>query len=326
MLDVFKSDAFSMVSMTDAILKAPFQPGRLGALNLFGSRGITTTTVVVEEKDGRLELIADSPRGGPSTTIGAKKRTARSFRVLHLEKESRVLADEVQGIRAFGQETQAETVQQLVAERMIDLRAFHEVTLEHLRIGALKGQILDADGTTVLFNLFTEFGVSQQTHDIDLGTEDVRTECINIQRLIENELGGEPTTGYHAFCGNTFYDALRNDTGVKESLKYQESAQLRDDARTFKFGGITWENYRGSVGAVAFVPTAEAYVFPLGTQIFRNYWAPADFVETVNTLGQALYAKVVADERLNRYVDIHTQSNPLALCLRPRAVIKVTQS
>ncbi|KKL23423.1 hypothetical protein LCGC14_2425510, partial [marine sediment metagenome] len=154
LLNVFDSDAFSTMSLTDAILKAPFKPARIAASGLFGERGILTTTAVVEEKDGRLSLIPTSPRGGTPDTIGAKQRTARSFILHHLERESVIQADEIQGIRQFGSETALESIQTLVNERLADLRAMHEVTLEHLRVGAIKGKILDSDGTTELFNLF----------------------------------------------------------------------------------------------------------------------------------------------------------------------------
>ena len=329
MLDVFNSDAFSVVSLTDAILKAPFRPMRIGSLGLFRERGITTTTVVIEEKDGRLSLIPTSPRGGPASTIGAQKRTPRSFAVPHLERESKIMADEVQNVRAFGSENAQEVVQSIVNERLVDLRAMHEVTLEHLRVGAIKGQLLDADGSSVLFNLFTEFDVTQQTEDIALSvkTTKVRNDAVAIQRLIESELGAEPITGYRAFCGDEFFDALIEHDQVKESLKFQESELLRTDLRKgFEFGGITWENYRGKVGAVSFFPTAEAYVVPIGTNIFSTYFAPADFMETVNTVGLPVYVKTAMDERLNRWTKLHSQSNPLALCLRPRAVVKVTKS
>jgi Phage major capsid protein E len=43
------------------------------------------------------------------------------------------------------------------------------VAAEHLRVGAIKGKILDADGSAVIYDLFTEFGVSQHTEiDFDL--------------------------------------------------------------------------------------------------------------------------------------------------------------
>jgi len=330
MLDVFRTDAFSVVSLTDAFIKAPHQPRRLATLGIFGApKGITTTTAVVEEKNGRLSLIPTTPRGGVGGTIGQEKRTARSFIVPHLERESVITADEIQGVRAFGSETEIQTYQAMVAERLVDLRKMHEVTLEFHRMGAIKGQILDADGSSVIYNLFTEFGVTQQTHNIALSvsTTEVRNDAIAIQRKSEAELGDDMVTGYRAFCGDEFFDDLVKHATVKASFANQEGSVLRSDLRSgFEFGGITWENYRGTVGGVAFVPTAEAYVVPVGTSIFQTYFAPADFLETVNTLGREAYAKTVIDQELNRWVKIHTQSNPLAMCLRPRAVIRVTKS
>jgi hypothetical protein len=327
MLDVFRGDAFSLTSLTDAIQKAPFKPGRLGQLGLFRSSGIVNTSVVVEEKDGRLELIQTSPRGGPATTIGQQKRTARSFLVPHLEKESTIKADEVQGVRVFGSEDASEAMQAIVNERLADLRAMHEVTLEHLRIGAIKGLIYDADGSTVIYNLYTEFGVSQQTYAIALlnASADIRNEAVAIQRLIETELGAEPVSGFRAFCGAEFFDTLVAHTNVKASFANQEGAVLRTDLRKgFEFGGITWEEYRGRVSGVDFVETDEAHVVPEGTGLFKTYFAPADFIETVNTVGRPLYAKLVEDKELQRSIKVHTQSNPLAICLRPRAVVKLT--
>lgn len=329
MLDIFNSDAFSVDSLRDAFIKLPFQPSRIGDIGLFRGDSVTTTTVVIEEKDGLLSLIQTSQRGGPADTIGDQKRTVRSFVVPHLERESLVLADELQNVRAFGSETDVEVVQNVVNRRLMTLRAMHEVTLEHMRVGAIKGTILDADGSTVLYNLFTEFGVSQQAKDIELSTSttDVRAAAVAIMRLSEGELGGKAVNGYRAFCGDEFFDELVGHAEVKESLKYQESLLMRVDNRGgFEYGGITWENYRGSVGGVSFFPTAEAYVVPVGTSdVFTTYFAPADFMETVNTLGEPIYAKIFTDPE-DRFAKIHTQSNPLPLCLRPRAVIKVTKS
>lgn len=327
MLDVFKTDAFSTVSLTDAILKAPYRPGRLASL--FRSRGITTTTAVIEEKNGRLELIPNSPRGGVAGTIGEQKRTARSFVATHLEKESTIMADSVQGVRAFGSEDSTVVASTVVNERLQDLRAMHEVTLEHMRAGAIKGQILDADGSTVLTNLFTEFNVVQQTLSFALGvgTTNVRNKCVEAQRMVEGELGAEMVSSYVAICGDSFFDDMIAHAKVENSLQYQESRLLRTDLRSgFEYGGITFENYRGSVNGVAFFPTNEAYLVPVGPAIFSTYFAPADFMETVNTVGLPLYAKMIEDKDLNRWAKVHTQSNPLVLCTRPRAVIKLTKA
>jgi hypothetical protein len=50
--------------------------------------------------------------------------------------------------------------------------------------------------------------------------------------------------------------------------------------------------------------------------------APADFVETANTIGLPRYAKQAADQQFARWVMLHVQSNPLPICTRPRVLLK----
>ncbi len=107
---------------------------------------------------------------------------------------------------------------------------------------------------------------------------------------------------------------------------------MRDDVRAgFTFGGIVFEEYRGQAtdgsGATRrFIAAGEAHAFPIGTiDTFGTYVAPADFNETVNTLGQPLYAKQDA-RKFERGTDLHTQSNPLPMCHRPGVLVKLTMS
>ncbi len=330
-MDIFRDDAFSMASLTAAIIAVPYKPARIGQLGLFGEQGITTTVVMVEEKQGQLSLVPTSPRGGVPDSIGKDGWKVRAFTVPHLARRSQILADAIQGVRAFGSETELQVIQTMVNQRLATLRNMLDVTLEYHRMGAIKGVVLDADGTSTIYNLFTEFGVVQQTFDMDLDDtdEDVRGNCVAIARLIEDELGAAIYTGLRGFCSSSFFDALVGHAEVKESFKYQESRVLRDDLRKgFPFGGITWEEYRGKVGSVAFVEDGYAYIFPEGVvtekgPLFQTNFAPADYLETVNTVGLPYYSKQAVDPVWQKFVDIEAQSNPLCLCLIPRAVIKV---
>ena len=87
-----------------------------------------------------------------------------------------------------------------------------DATLEHLRIGAIKGQILDADGSAVIYDLFTEFGVTAYAEvDFDLDNASpapgaVKKKCHDIRRKIEDELGVVPYDHIHAMCGPDFFD------------------------------------------------------------------------------------------------------------------------
>ena len=335
-LDIFNTDAFSLTSLTDAINKRPFQPGRLGQLGIFQGRGITTTTLYVEEKSGVLSLVQTSARGAAGGTVGSHMRTARPFRVPHLQQNGTVVADEVQNVRAFGEENVTQTIQELTNERNGEMQDNILVTQEFHRMGAVQGLVLDADGST-LFNLFTEFGVAQQTLDIALATATtkVRNRIVAAKRLAEAELGGVTISGWRGFCGANYFDALVDHATVIEAYKYQQGQVLGTDLREagFNYAGVAWEEYRGSVGpqaggaAVDFINTDQAWLVPIVPGMYVTRFAPADYEETVNTLGLPFYARQAPDPSgFNKFRALEVQSNPISLCLRPRAVIKLTKS
>ena len=117
---------------------------------------------------------------------------------------------------------------------------------------------------------------------------------------------------------------------AKAFENWQQGAILINDVRRgFTYAGITFEEYRGQATDPSgttrrFIAAGEAHAFPLGTvDTFGTYFAPADFNETVNTIGQTLYAKQ-EPRKFDRGTDLHTQSNPLPMCHRPGVLVKLT--
>lgn len=336
MLDVFKGDAFSLIRMTDAVNKRPFVPGRLGAMGLFRETGMDTLSAAIEEKEGVLYLVPAKARGSDPTQNQKENRKMRLLAASHLPVSDRLMADEVQGVRAFGSENQLESIQAKVNEKLDTMVTSLQATLEHMRIGAVKGIVMDADGTTPLYNLFTEFGITPPDDaNFDFGSHDdgyLRQLCADIVRRVQNSLGAASISGVHAICGDSFFDALLGDTEVRESYKGTPMAQVLREGfvypnglkiyGAFEFGGIVFENYRGSIGGTAFVATDVCHLFPMGVpDLFRIQFAPANYVQTVNTIGLPIYAKTTADPK-DRWVDIDVQSNPLPYCTRPRVLIR----
>jgi hypothetical protein len=337
-LDVFNQNAFGVITMTDAINGLPFVPGRAGTVVDWNERGITTTTVMIEQVDGVLKLLNPTPRGGPGETKAKDKRTARSLVVPHYQHDDAITADEVQGVRAFGSETEVQSVQTLVNQRLAEaVSHVLDPTLEFQRLGALKGLILNADGST-LYNLFTEFGVTQEDEiNFDLaaaspGSGVLRKACAGVVRLIADNLGGVGFTGVHALCGNAFFDALLAHKEVVESYKGTDMAKVLRDGYVlpsgnkiygvFEFGGIIWENYRGKNGTTPMVDTDKCHIFPTGVPgLFKTVYAPADYVETVNTIGLPRYARQYLAPNGKR-IEMESQSNPLSYCQRPKVLIK----
>lgn len=329
--DVFNQNAFSAVQLTARANNpdiVPFVPGRLGSMGLFTEEGISTTTVAIERRDGRLVLVQSRPRGADPEKNEREKRNIRNLSVPHIPMEDRIMADEIQDVRAFGSQSELQGIQEEVDQRMVVMGRSLDATLEHLRIGAVKGKVLDADGST-LVNLFTEFGVSEPTEiDFALGTDttDVRGKCSEVIRGIEDALGNAMYTSIHSLCSAQFFDDLVNHPQVREAWeRWQngEALRMQTARRTFFYGGITFEEYRGKVGNTSFIADNKARFFPVGVQgLFVTHFAPANFMEAVNTRGLPRYVKLAPDAKYNRWVDVHMQMNPLPICTRPEVLFR----
>lgn len=334
MQNPFDNPGFSMASLTAAINLLPNRYGRLEQLGLFPARPVRTRQIVVEERNGALSLLPTQTLGGPATLNVRDKRKLRSFVVPHVPLDDVVLPEEVQGVRAFGSETEMESVAGVLAQHLQSMRNKHAITLEHLRMGALKGVILDADGS-VIHNLYDDFEIPAKTVNFALNVEatNVRNKCVEVVSHIEENLRGEFMTGVRCLCSPEFLEKLVGHAKVEKAYEnYAQGAMLRDDVRTgFAFGGIVFEEYRGQASnvegsVVRFIAPGEAHCFPLGTvDTFGTYFAPADFNETVNTLGEPIYAKQ-EPRKFERGTDLHTQSNPLPMCHRPGVLVKLTMA
>ena len=326
-LDVFRQRAFHTVELTSALNKEPHLPQLLGDLNLFEVRRVRTTTVAVEQKHGQLAIIQTSQRGAPLERNQAEKRDIRDFRTVRIAEGDRITADEVQDIRAFGSESELMQVQQEVADRLRSLRRNVQLTHEHMRLGAIKGEILDADGSTIR-NWFSEWGVSQPSEvNLELGTAetDVRSKSNQVVRAMAKEAKGvwTPQTEVHALAGDNFFDQLTSHPSVRDTFKNWSAAEALRQGNAFQafpFGGVMWHNYRGTDdGSTVSVGTDKAHFFPVNAPgAFEVAYSPAETFDFANTRGQEMYAMVLPDERRNAYVDIEVYSYPLHICTRPK--------
>ncbi len=324
MLDVFNTNAFGLIRMTRSLLRLPMAPTRLQQMGIFADEGITTAAVALEELNGQIALLASQRRGEPAQQAKHEKRKLRSITVPHFPYEDTILASALSGVRQFGSENAAQDVASVVNNRMQKMKNDHSITLEYMRAGTLQGLVRDVNGT--LFNLFTEFDVSEQTQDFVFGTSTtpIREKVLDAKQKVEDKMGGLAYDHIHCLCGYTWFRKFISHADVVTAWsRYQDGARLRDDPRAgFEFAGVTFEEYRGSVSSKDFFPATETRFFPVGSPgLFTTYYAPAEFVETVNTIGIPMYAK---QELLpmGTGIKVHVQSNPLALCHRPEILVK----
>jgi major capsid protein E len=323
MAQIFDS-LFEAQTLTAAINAIDITPTLLQGV--FEEAGITTTEASIERRADALGLVPAVPRGAPGRPYAMAKRDALTFKAVHLPQRATILADALQNVRAFGQDG-IYTVEQRRNEQLAIMRADLDNTLEHQRVGALMGQVLNADGS-VLYDLLTEFSVSQQTHAMAIATATtkIRTKFVEARRKAEAALGNLRPKSWLCLAGAQFFDGVSDHPSVEAFLAAQPAAsELRGDNRAgFEIGGVMVTEYSFGTAGVPWIDTDEAYLVPVGAPgLLIGRYAPADYANTINTIGIPYYS---SGEPLphNKGISLEAQSNPIFLCTRPRAVIKLT--
>lgn len=333
-MDVFKGDAFSMLSLLAAIENFDYNPQFLGSLNVFEDAPQRLRTVMVESRDNELALIQTSPIGAPPDERKKDKRKVRNFNTTRIAKASTILADEVQGIRAYGSESELAQVQAEVARRITQLYADVELTWEHMRLGAVQGILTDADGSTI-YNFYNEFGVSQPSEvSFAFGT----LVAGEVRKKIESEIvrpmmraaKGALTTAsrIQALVGDDFWDAFINHEEVRTTyLNYAAAAELRNGTvfSSFRYAGVDWMNYRGTDdnSTVAIAADKAKFFFVNAPGTFKVAWAPGEFFDVANTPGVPVLPLVLPDPSgRNAFETVELYSYPLYICTRPATLFR----
>ncbi len=335
-INPFDASGYTLAEMTQAINILPNVYTRLGQLGLFRFEGVTQRSVIIEQAEGVLNLLPTVPLGGPATVANRDTRSMRSFTVPWIPHDDAITPQDIQGGRGFGVADAADPLATIMERKLTRMRVKHAQTREYMEINALKGIVKDGAGTT-LYNYFTEFGLSQQAVDFVLGTgtTNIQTKVREVLRKVETELRGETMNGVLAMVSPEFFDRLIGHAKVEDAYKYFSSTgaqPLREDTRRrFPFAGIVFEEYNATVtlstGATETLVTAsEGMAFPLGTlDTFVTYGAPANLIETVNTMGLPMYARQLARQD-GTAIDVKTEASILPVNKRPRLAVRIHSS
>ena len=329
-LDVFKSDQFSMRSMVAAINKLPKKPGKISSLGIFQSEGVNTRAVGLEEINGAITLVQTSLPGAPGRTIAEGERVERSLNTVHIKATAGLLAEKIAGVKAYGSQTQLETFGALVTRKLQDLNNSLDATLEYHMAGALQGVVKDADGTTIL-DLCSALGLGSapDAPDFVLGTDSTAVDklVIDVKRRVEDACGNDTVERIMCYASPEWFDKFVAHPAVQWAFQAQnENSFGRADVRSgFVYKDVMFAEYRDRVGGKPLIAAGDARFFPIGPSLYNIYYSPADYIETVNTMGLPRYAKQKVMD-FDRGIEIEAQTNPLVICRRPRALIRAYSS
>lgn len=342
-LDFLRDPRYSVRNVSDAIMKIPNEYSLLSQLGLFPEKGIRTTYVEVEIKEGFLNLITTTERGAPAPEHKRANRSTKVMKTLFMQKNDTIRPSDLQNLPQFGSlgEPFFEAFDDVLAERFFDLQRGYRQTHEYMRWGALRGDVYDADGSRVLYNCYTEMGETQQDIDFKFGTtatDTVMEATKAARRYMERNLLGEPMGRQLYICSAEFFDKVTTHPKFIELYKNvanpvgRQNPLLEDLGVTyFQHGTATFIEHNGQASYLnadgttstrRFIPENECIIVPLGTQqVFRSYFSPGEMMDAVNMPGQSMYVSLKELDH-GAGIEIHTESAPLFLVQKPRLVLR----
>jgi hypothetical protein len=344
-IDIFGDAVFGMANLRKVAKSVTYVPQYLGTRNIFQSKPLTgTDKVIIYEENGEIRLIPTTERGGPEIT--QKRDTGKMFllQAPRIAKMDSIRASELLGVanEALSRTLRIRTAAQLVQDRLAKLKSDKALTLEYHRFGALQGKLYDADGTTLIYDYFSEFSIAAPTPvdvDFTMPEEDLMiffqdTFFRPIMRALKDRK--TPTTQIGALVGDAFWAQLMKHPGFRRI--YELEMQARSFARAanplvqpnawmeIDFGGVLWINYMGTDdGTTIAVPVDEATFFPIGARdVFDVYWAPGETIADVGGQGLDEYVYIQPDVRNNMvsHIDVHVRAYPLYACIYPKALMR----
>ncbi len=298
---------------------------RIAELGIFKEKGVSTTSVDIEYKDGQIILVPEKQRGADGTHIDDADRDIYTFNAIHLPLEASIYADDIQNIRVFGTEDELESLDTLITEKHEIHRSSLDATIEYFRIGAIFGKVIGAGGKVIL-DLFKRFGISAANlyHDIDFD-QPLRKQLVDVKRESEKNQAGVVGKKYRAFCSPEFFDKLLENASFEKAFdRYNNGGAFRDDMRPgVLWQGVFWEEFDQEVDGKKFMEAGDAVLFPEDKPgLFITRFCPANYTETVNTTGLPYYSKS-EPKRMGKGVDLESQSNVINVCTSPKAVRKL---
>lgn len=338
-------NSFKQTEFVDAIVDTPLQYGYINSLNLFNTKGTNQTAIVFDKDTSTTTLLPQVARGSKVSTTG-KEHKVESFalRTAYFKHVDRLTVEDIQGWRKTGTD-ESETLANATNEKLTDMRRALDQTEEYMKLQTLKGVFKTPDGT-VMADMFSEFGISQTSVDLVLGTSttDIDKKFREIKSLVsKNVLNGGAIGGVEFIVDPLIFDKLISHPNMKTAYQYYLNSgrqALRDDLSNYMAYGIqdVFE-HRGvrivSYDATFNLPsgsTEKAFAdntgiaFASGVRdLFRGYYAPSNKLSAANTNGQQVYMTTKVDED-DEYVEFTLETAPLFFCCKPASLIALTSS
>lgn len=338
--------------ITNLINRTPIQYGQIMNSGLFVFRGAFTEVVGVDVTESKSGLIPTSPWCcDAAVTQAPGTRQIRTVVIPHTEIREAIMACDISGLRADNLTGYAQGLQSVMAERtkkLMQMRYNFDTTFEYRMLGALKGRVLDADGTSVILDVFKMFGATQTEQDVHISADSVDMLLEWSEAIRKSRIGARSFTpiGYRAYVGSGLMDALLKNKDIKDIWKRCCDKQdnvlngmMDATARSFNLmPGLEITEYIGTSAChtpsgepIEYLGDMEGILFPIpprGFEMYELLGAPPKTVNLVNTMARNtiyMWEKLICerDENDAEGISLRGESNTLPIVKHPQALIRI---
>ncbi|MBB3937928.1 major capsid protein [Aureimonas phyllosphaerae] len=331
--DIFNANGWGAVEFHEEIVeRTVFRPSLLGGLNIFEPIYARTRTIAVQLRGGTMSLIPTSEMGAPPVELEVEDDSIRKFDTVRLAKGSTVYAAQLAGLLALPFEMQTRDVASEIADRTRLILEDLDLTMEHMRFGAVQGKVIDATGREIV-DWFKFWGITRPTpivFELDKEATDVRKKIRDLKRKMLKAAKGNWTPGARiaGLVGDEFFDLLVNHKQIKETKLGTERAATLENIEGYsqiEIEGVIFINYRGTDdGSTLAIASDEARFFPLGLRgAFKIGYSPAnEFKPYLNQRAREHYGLLLADTSGREAWDrVEIYSYPLPVATLPETLI-----
>lgn len=335
----FAGREFELVDLTSAVRNIPIQYGTFNQMGIFAEEGVAGDTVMFEETTLDGALIVDRVRGDKNNVSKDPKRVLHTFAVPHFPLDDYISPKDLVAKSAYDNFSEVEQLDKVRMRKLMRIRQNHDWTLNKARAQALFSGTAYAPNGTVNEDWNVQFGVTRTAVDLALGTPatEVLAQIELVIQAVHDGMGGNGSfTGIVIPCDTGLFNRLITHASVKAAYQFYVANKGMDptrgrlaaegspmpNGREFFYGGVTFREVRDSYNGQKIVTANEGVAVPMGSDMFKTYFAPAERFGLVNTEGEKMYAFEEASTNGTKIM-IETESNHISALLRPQAVVRV---
>lgn len=312
------------------------------ALGMFTPEFLTSSDVYIPITSVEDYKLVDSAYNTRQQNLLRDKKNRLRIEIPHFGEEGAIFPSDIKQKIAwedFMFRTRSETVSSMFDREKEKAAQAVARTKDEAMMQLVRDGTVYAPNGTVVNNLYTAFGVTQSSLNLDLvPTNNPKTSILAaLDDIVANFKGGFEPTQFVAFANKAVFDALEahpyvidvaKNGGITESVDILSgllgtaapTGASRQLYRTLDFAGVKWIRVSDTE-----IPANEVRLFPIDVpNMFKILYAPSELTfDTVNStaLEQYYFENVASDRTSIKYI---YETNFACITHWPKAIVKLT--